>query len=146
MKPVSPQQRLIAVIRDRAFDTLERERGELQPLALWIDGDGRIGLVSVYAGRDFPEHDLHLVELRSALKLQARREPRIVGVATAHRERVRMPGVEDPFESVCVQFESRGDEPLRIYFPYRIKKKLSGPSELTALEAIRVAGTNAVFP
>jgi hypothetical protein len=145
MRPLTPQTRTIAAIRDRAFATLERERGDLQPLAVWIDADGRIGVVSVYAGRDYPEYDLHLVELRSALKLQTRRDPKIVGVATAHRERVRMPGMEDPFESVCVQFEARGEEPVRVYYPYRIKKKLSGPSEITLLEPVSVPGTNAVF-
>jgi hypothetical protein len=146
MTPPTPQTRAIAAIRDRAFATLERERGELQPLAVWIDADGRIGVVSVYAGRDYPEHDHHLTELRSALKLQARRDQKIVGVATAHRERVRMPGLEDPFESVCVQYEARGEEPLRVYYPYRIKKKLSGLSEVTLLEPVSVPGTNAVFP
>jgi hypothetical protein len=145
MTPPTPQTRAIAAIRDRAFATLERERGELQPLAVWIDTDGRIGVVSVYAGRDYPAHDLHLVELRSALTLRTRRDPKIVGVATAHRERVRMPGIEDPFESVCVQYEARDEEPLRVYFPYRIKKKLSGPSELTLLDPVSVPGTNSVF-
>jgi len=145
MTPLTPQTRAIAAIRDRAFATLERERGDLQPLAVWIDADGRIGVVSVYAGRDFPEYDSHLVELRSALKLQTRRDPKIVGVATAHRERVRMPGIEDPFESVCVQYEARGEGPVRVYYPYRIKKKLSGLSELTLLEPVSVPGTNSIF-
>jgi hypothetical protein len=145
MKPVSPQTRLIAVIRDRAFEALERDRGELQPFALWIDADGRIGGVSVYAGHDYPEPDHHLVEVRSALRMHARREARVTGVATAHRERLRMPGSDDSFESVCVQFESRNEPAVRVYFPYRIRKKLSGPSEITMLEAIRVAGTNAVL-
>jgi len=141
----TPQERLIAAVRDRAFATLERERGDLQPLAVWIDSGGRMGIVSVYAGRDFPEHDLHLVELRSALQLQTRRDPKIVGVATAHRERVRMPGLDDPFESVCVQYEARGEEPVRVYYPYRIKKKLTPPSELTLFDAVSVIGTRSVF-
>jgi hypothetical protein len=144
--PASSEARLIAAVRDRAFEALERDRGELQPLAAWIDGDGRIGLVSVYAGRDYPEPDLHLVEVRSALKVHVRREARIVGAASAHRERIRVPGIDDPFESVCVQYEARGGRPLRVYYPYRIKKKLSGRSELTRLEPVSVPGSDPVFP
>ncbi len=144
--PATPQERLIAAVRDRAFDALERDRGELQPIGAWIDDTGRIGLVSVYAGHDYPEPDLHLVEVRSALKLHARREGRIAGAVTAHRDRLRVPGLDDPFEFVCVQYEARGGEPLRVYYPYRIKKRLSGRSEVTRMESISVPGSDPVFP
>ncbi len=144
--PATPQERLIAAVRDRAFDALERDRGELQPIGAWMDGSGRIGIVSVYAGRDYPEPDLHLVEVRSALKLHARREAKIIGAATAHRDRIRVPGLDDPFECVCVQYEARGEEPLRVYYPYRIKKKLSGRSELARMESVSVPGSDPVFP
>lgn len=145
MRRITNQERLVTIIRDRAFDELENAQGELRPMALWIDEDGRIGVVSVYAGRDFVEPDTHLVEVRSALKLQARRQASIVGVATAHRERSRLPGVEDPFETVCVQYESRTEGAVRVYFPYRIKKKLSGPSEITTQPPVAIDGTHAIF-
>ena len=139
------QERLVTIIRDRAFDELEQARGELHPMALWIDEDGRIGVVSVYAGRDFPEPDAHLIDVRAALTTQTRRQPTIVGVATAHRERTRLPGTDDPFETVCVHYESRTEGAVRVYFPYRINKKLSGPSEITAHAPVSIDGTPAIF-
>jgi hypothetical protein len=140
----SRAERLITLIRDRAFAELERERGELRPMALTIDDAGRIGLVDVYDGHDYPTPDRQLVDLRATLRRHAERQP-LAGAATAHSERIRMPGEGERFEAVCVQYEAPSSKPLRVYFPYTIRKRLSGPSEITQHEPITMDGTHAIF-
>jgi len=137
-------QRLITVIRDRAFDELERERGELRPMALTMDESGRIGLIAVYTGDAFPDPDNHLADLMATVKAQVALHA-LESAATAHYERVVFPHEAAPLDAVCVQYETRNAKPLRIYFPYRIKKKLSGRSEITRLPPITTAGTHVVF-
>jgi hypothetical protein len=137
-------QRLITVIRDRAFAELERERGELAPMALTMDAAGRIGSVAVYTGDTFPDPDNHLADLLATVKRQVARHG-LESAVTAHYERVVLPPETTAFDTVCVQYETRRAKPLRIYFPYRIKKKLSGRSEITPLEPVTTPGTHAVF-
>jgi hypothetical protein len=137
-------QRLISVIRDRAFEELARERGELAPMALTMDRTGRIGMIAVYTGDTYPDPDNHLADLIATVKAQAALHE-LESTATAHYEQVVLAPHAPPLDAVCVQFETRRAAPLRVYFPYTIKKKLSGPSELTPLEPVTTAGTHAVF-
>jgi hypothetical protein len=137
-------ERLITVIRARAFDELERERGELAPMALTMDDAGRIGVIAVYTGDTFPDPDNHLADLMSTVKAQVAMHG-LESAALAHRESARFPNDPDSFDSVCVHFETRNAKPLRIYFPYRIKKKLRGRSEITLLAPVTTAGTHVVF-
>jgi hypothetical protein len=137
-------QRLISVIRDRAFAELERERGELAPMALTMDAAGRIGMIAVYTGDTYPDPDNHLADLQATLKKQVALH-RLDAAATAHHAAAVLEPGTAPVETVCVQYETRHAAPLRIYFPYRIVKKLSGPSTITRLAAVTTAGTHAVF-
>jgi hypothetical protein len=114
-------------------------------MALTMDRDGRIGLVAVYTGDTYPDPDRQLADLIATLRAQVAMHG-LESAATAHRTRAMLPDGADPIDTVCVQFETRAAKPLRIYFPYRIKKKLRGPSELTLLEPVTTAGTHAVFP
>jgi hypothetical protein len=138
-------QRLIKVIRDRAFAELERERGELAPMALTMDDAGRIGMIAVYTGDSFPDPDNHLADLMATVKAQVALHA-LESAATAHYERIVLPADTTALDTVCVQYETRSAKPLRVYFPYRIKKKLSGPSEITHLPPVTMRGTHAVFP
>ena len=76
-------QRLISVIRDRAFAELERERGELAPMALTMDAAGRIGMIAVYTGDTYPDPDNQLADLQATLKKQVALH-RLDAAATAH--------------------------------------------------------------
>ncbi len=137
-------QRLISVIRDRAFAELARERGELAPMALTMDAGGRIGMIAVYTGDTFPDPDNHLADLMATVKQQVALHA-LESAATAHYEPVVVPPGEVTLDAVCVQYETRSAKPLRVYFPYRIKKKLSGRSEITQLPAVTTRGTHTVF-
>jgi hypothetical protein len=140
----SRAERLITVIRDRAFDELERERGELAPMALTMDDAGRIGMIAVYTGDTFPDPDNHLADLMATVKTQVARHT-LAGAALAYHQRAVFAASEAALDAVCVQYESRTAQPLRVYFPYRIKKKLSGRSEITRLAPVTLAGTHVVF-
>jgi len=48
-------------------------------------------------------------------------------------------------DAVCVRYESRHAPPLRIYFPYRLTKKLTGLSTITRLPPLTTTGTRAFF-
>lgn len=141
----SRAERLITVIRDRAFAELTRERGELAPLALTMDEHGRIGTIAVYTGDTYPDPDNHLADLRATVKRQVTMHA-LASAATAHYERIAFTPGAAAVDTVCVQYEARRGAPLRIYFPYRIAKKLSGPSLLTPLDPVTTIGTHAVFP
>ncbi len=141
----SRAQRLITVIRDRAFAELARERGELAPMALTMDAQGRIGTIAVYTGDTYPDPDNHLADLRATVRRQVTMHA-LEGAAIAHYERIALAPGAAAIDTVCVQYEARRAAPLRIYFPYRIAKKLSGPSLLTPLDPVTTAGTHAVFP
>jgi hypothetical protein len=141
----SRAERLITVIRDRAFAELTRERGELAPMALTMDAEGRIGRIAVYTGDTYPDPDNALADLRATVKRQVTLHA-LEGAATAHYERIALEPGADAVDTVCVQYEARRAAPLRIYFPYRIAKKLSGSSPLTPLAPVTTAGTHAVFP
>jgi hypothetical protein len=138
-------QRLISVIRDRAFAELVRRQGELEPMALTMDDAGRIGMIAVYTGDTFPDPENHLADLRATVRRQVTMHA-LESAATAHYERVMLPHEVHPLDSICVQYEARNAKPLRISFPYRIKVKLSGDSEITRLAPVTRAGTRAVFP
>jgi hypothetical protein len=138
-------QRLITVIRDRAFDELERERGELAPMALTMDDHGRIGMIAVYTGDTFPDPDNHFADLMATVKAQVARHA-LESAALAHHERFIFSSAEPALDSVCVHFETRRAKPLRVYFPYYITKRLSGRSQITPLAPITTAGTHVVFP
>jgi hypothetical protein len=138
-------QRLITVIRDRAFAELARRQGELAPLALTMDDAGRIGIIAVYTGDTFPDPHNHLADLRATVKLQVALHA-LESAAIAYYERVALPYEVHPLDSVCVLYETRNGKPLNISFPYRIKVKLSGDSEITRLAAVTRAGSRAVFP
>jgi hypothetical protein len=140
----SRAQRLISVIRDRAFAELTRERGELAPMALTMDDTGRIGMIAVYTGDTFPDPDNHLADLMATVKAQVALHA-LESAAMAHYEPVVVPPGAAAVDAVCVQYETRRAKPLRVYFPYRIKKKLTGPSEITRLPALTTRGTHAVF-
>jgi hypothetical protein len=140
----SRAERLITVIRDRAFAELERERGELAPMALTMDTAGRIGMIAVYTGDTFPDPDNHLSDLRATVKQQVAMHA-LESAATAHYERAVLPHTAGALDTVCVQYEARSAKPLRIYFPYRINKKLSGPSQITRLTPVTIPGTHVVF-
>lgn len=142
--PRTRAQRLITVIRDRAFAELERERGELAPMALTMDDSGRIGMIAVYTGDTFPDPDNHLADLMTTVKQQVRMHA-LESAATAHYERVVLSPETAAQDTVCVQYETRSAKPLRIFFPYQIKKKLSGRSEITFLPPVTTAGTHVVF-
>jgi hypothetical protein len=137
-------QRLITVIRDRAFAELAQRQGELAPMALTMDDSGRIAIIAVYTGDAFPDPANHLADLLATLKQQAGKQT-LESVATAHRERVILPYEAHPLDSVCVQYEVRNGKPLRVCFPYRIKVKLRGDSEITRLAPVPRAGLNTVF-
>jgi hypothetical protein len=137
-------QRLITVIRDRAFAELERERGELAPMALTMDDAGRIGMIAVYTGDTYPDPDNHLADLTATVKAQVALHA-LESAATAHHTRVTFAPGEAAFDTVCVQYESRTGKPLRVYFPYTIEKKLSGPSKVTPQAPVTTAGRHAVF-
>ncbi len=137
-------QRLITVIRDRAFGELQRERGELAPMALTMDATGRIGMIAVYTGDSYGDPDNALADLTATVKQQAIMHA-LDSTATAHYTRIAFEPGAAQVDTVCVQYENRRTKPLRIYFPYRIKKKLSGPSEITRLAPVTTAGTRAVF-
>jgi hypothetical protein len=137
-------QRLITVISDRAFAELARERGELAPMALTMDDAGRIGMIAVYTGDTYPHPDNHLADLTATVKAQITLRA-LESAATAHHERVTLPDGTAPLDAVCVQYETRRAKPLRVYFPYRIKKKLSGPSEITRLTPVTTDGPHALF-
>lgn len=141
----SRAQRLISVIRDRAFAELARERGELAPMALTMDDAGRIGMIAVYTGDTYPDPDNHLADLTATVKAQVTLHA-LESAATAHHERLVLPDHTAALDTVCVQYETRRAKPLRVYFPYHIKKKLSGPSEITRLAPITTDGTHALFP
>jgi hypothetical protein len=138
-------QRLITVIRDRAFAELARRQGELAPMALTMDDVGRIGMIAVYTGDTFPDPENHLADLRATVKRRVTMHA-LESAATAHYERVTLPYEVHPLDSICVQYEARNGKPLRIFFPYRIKVKLSGDSEITRLAAVTQPGVRAVFP
>jgi hypothetical protein len=138
-------QRLITVIRDRAFAELAQRQGELAPMALTMDAAGRIGVIAVYTGDQFPDPGNHLADLRATVTLQVRMHG-LDSAAIAHYERVALPFEVHPLDSVRVDFETRGGKPLSISFPYRIKVKLSGDSEITQLAAVTRAGSRALFP
>lgn len=132
------------MIRDRAFDELERQAGELAPMALTMDEEGRIGLIAVYTGDTFPDPDNHLVDLTAAVRAQVKMHG-LASAATANYERVVLARDAPAVDTVCVRYETRHAEPLRIYFPYQIKKKLSGRSEITPLPPVTTPGTHRVF-
>jgi hypothetical protein len=138
-------QRLITVIRDRAFAELARSQGELAPMALTMDDAGRIGIIAVYTGDQFPDPDNHLADLRATVKLQVAMHA-LASAAIAHYERVTLPHEVHPLDSIRVHFEARNGRPLSITFPYRIRVKLSGDSEITQLAAVTRAGSRAMFP
>jgi hypothetical protein len=142
--PRSRAQRLITAIRDRAFAELERQQGDLAPMALTMDAAGRIGMVAVYTGDTFPSPDNHLADLTATVKRQVATHA-LESAATAHYERVVLAGGTAAVDAVCVQYETRRAGPLRIYFPYQIKKKLSGRSEISHLPAVTKAGKHVVF-
>ena len=137
-------QRLISVIRDRAFAELERERGELAPMALTMDDEGRIGMIAVYTGDTYPHPDNHLADLAVTVKAQVALHG-LESAATAHHTRITFAPGEAAIDTVCVQYESRAGKPLRVYFPYTIAKKLSGPSKITPQTPVTTAGTHTVF-
>ncbi len=140
----SRAERLISVISERAFAELARERGELAPMALTMDAAGRIGMIAVYTGDTYPDPDNHLADLTSTVKAQVALHA-LESAATAHHERVRLPDEPAAIDTVCVRYETRRAKPLRVYFPYHIKKKLSGPSEITRLAPVTTDGTHAFF-
>ncbi len=137
-------QRLITIIRDRAFAELARRQGELAPLALTMDDRGRVGVIAVYTGDAFPNPDNALADLRVTVKRQVAMHA-LESAATAHHERVVVPHEAHPLDSVCVQYEARNAKPLRISFPYRINVKLSGDSQITRLAPVTRAGVHALF-
>jgi hypothetical protein len=93
-------QRLIKVIRDRAFAELERERGELAPMALTMDDAGRIGMIAVYTGDSFPDPDNHLADLMATVKAQVALHA-LESAATAHYERIVLPADTTALDSRC---------------------------------------------
>jgi hypothetical protein len=137
-------QRLITVIRDRAFEELTRARGELMPMALTMDAAGRIGVIAVYTGDTYPHPDNVLADLMATVKAQVALHS-LESAALAYHQRTIFAGEATRLDAVCVQYETRNAGPLRVYFPYRIKKKLSGPSEITPLPPVTTAGTHVVF-
>jgi hypothetical protein len=138
-------ERLITVIRDRAFAELARRQGELAPMALTMDDAGRLGIVGVYTGDAFPSTDNQLAHLQETVRRQAGMHG-LESAATAHQERVLLPYEAHELDAVCVQFETRKADPLCIFFAYRIKIKLIGDSEITRLAPVTRAGTRRVFP
>ncbi|GAC1414622.1 MAG: hypothetical protein NVSMB64_24860 [Candidatus Velthaea sp.] len=137
-------ERLIGVIRDRAFRLLEAQRGEADPIAMTIDAAGRIGVVAVYDGSEFPKSDEALVGLQTELRIMAGQN-KFSAAATAHAIRIAMPGEDERMTALCVQYEARDERPLRIYFPYTIRRKLQGKSEIDHGEPIVQRGTPVVF-
>jgi hypothetical protein len=133
-------QRLITVIRDRAFAELERERGELATM----DDSGRIGMIAVYTGDSYGQPDNQLADLQATVKAQVAMHA-LESAATAHYERLVLAPETGAVDAICVQYETRRAAPLRVYFPYTIKKKLSGPSEITTLAPVTTVGTRVVF-
>jgi hypothetical protein len=140
----SRAQRLITVIRDRAFAELRRGRGELAPLALTMDDAGRIGMIAVYTGDSYGHPDNQLADLQATVKRQVSMHA-LDSAATAHYELVTLAPDGAPVDAICVQYETRRAAPLRIYFPYTIKKKLSAPPEITTLVPVTTAGTRVMF-
>jgi hypothetical protein len=138
-------QRLITVIRDRAFAELARRGGELAPLALTMDADGRIGSLAVYTGDHFPHPENQLADLRATLKLQVALHT-LESAVIAHYERISLASEVHPLDSVEVEYETRSGKPLSVSFPYRIKVKLQGDSEVTPLAAVTRPGRRALFP
>jgi hypothetical protein len=137
-------QRLITVIRDRAFAELARCQGELAPMALTMDDAGRIGVIAVYTGDTFPDPGNHLADLRATVKRQVTMHT-LESAAIAYYESVALPHEVHPLDSIRVEYETRNGKPLSISFPYRIKVKLSGDSEITQLAAVTRAGSRTVF-
>jgi hypothetical protein len=137
-------ERLIGTICERAFAELARERGELAPMALTMDGDDRIGLVSVYTGDAYPDPDMALADLMATLKRCVERD-RLESAALAHYERTVATAGSAALDAVCVRFETRRAAPLRIYFPYRITRKLRGLSPIERLPSMTLPGTRAIF-
>ncbi len=114
-------------------------------MALTMDDAGRIGIIAVYTGDQFPDPDNHLADLRATVKLQVAMHA-LASAAIAHYERVTLPHEVHPLDSIRVHFEARNGRPLSITFPYRIRVKLSGDSEITQLAAVTRAGSRAMFP
>jgi hypothetical protein len=109
-----------------------------------MDAGGRIGSVAVYTGDQFPHPDNQLADLRATLKLQVALHT-LESIAVARHERIMLPYEVHPLDSVEVEYETRNGKPLSISFPYRIKVKLQGDSEITPLAAVTRAGRRAVF-
>jgi len=137
-------QRLITVIRDRAFAELARRGGELAPLALTMDAGGRIGSVAVYTGDQFPHPENQLADLRATLKGQVALHT-LESTAIAFYERITLASDVQPLDSVAVEYETRNGKPLSVAFPYRIKVKLQGNSEITPLAAVTRPGRRTLF-
>jgi hypothetical protein len=137
-------QRLITTISERAFAELARERGELMPMALTMDANGRIGMVAVYTGDTYPDPDLALADLMTSLKTHVERNA-LESAALAHYECITGDAGAPARDAVCVRYETRHAAPLRIYFPFQIQRKLSGPSPITRLPPVTCAGTHAIF-
>jgi hypothetical protein len=137
-------ERLIGIIRGKAFRLLAEQRGEYDPIALTIDAQERLGIVALYDGNEFPRRDEALIGLQGELRILAGQN-KFEAAATAHDIRIKMPEGAEDINAVCVQYEARGESPLKIYFPYSIKRKLMGNSEVDPGEAITQRGSNIIF-
>lgn len=104
-------------------------------MALTMDDAGRIGVIAVYTGDEFPEPANQLADLRATVKRQTGMHS-LESAAVAYYERMTPAHEVHPLDSVCVQYEARVAKPLRISFPYRIKVKLSGDSVITQLAPV----------
>jgi len=138
-------ERLIGVISNRAFKALEEQRGEAEPIAMTMDSAGRIGIVAVYIGREFPKPDEALIGLQTELRIMAARD-KFIAAATASTIRVALPDEPERITALCVQYEAIDELPLRIYFPYTLKAKLQGKSEIARHDPIVQRGTPIIYP
>jgi hypothetical protein len=137
-------ERLIGVIRDKAFRLLAEQRGEYDPIALTIDAQDRMGIVALYDGNEFPRRDEALVGLQGELRIMAT-QGKFEAAATAHDIRIKMPEGAEDINAVCVQYEARAESPLKIYFPYTIRRRLIGKSEVEQGEPVTQRGSSIIF-